>query len=188
MSILYYHSLSYTSKEKRKFLDRMIVKVKAGDGGAGCVSFTRDKFVSRGPPNGGDGGSGGHVIVEADDNESTLSHLRGVYKSGNGEAGKGKGLHGSRGQTVVIRVPPGTVLRSYDQEAKQSGPLIVDLEQAGMQHVLAKGGVGGKGNAHFVTSANRSPLTKQQGQAGEEKVVEFELKTIADVGLVVRYM
>jgi GTP-binding protein len=164
-----------------KFIDETRIKVKAGDGGRGCVSFRREKFVPRGGPNGGDGGDGGHVIAIADPQLTTLLDLRyqKQYKAGRGQHGMGKDQHGRRGDDCVIRVPVGTIVRDA-----RTGELIADLSLPGRQVVAAAGGKGGKGNAHFVSSTNRSPRFAQPGLAGEEKELYMELRLLADVGII----
>jgi GTP-binding protein len=164
-----------------KFIDEVKIRVIAGDGGRGCVSFRREKFVPRGGPNGGDGGGGGDVIAMADAQLTTLLDLRyqKLYKAGRGEHGMGKDCHGRRGADRVIRVPVGTILRDARTEE-----LIGDLKVAGQQVVLAAGGRGGKGNAHFVSSTNRSPRYAQPGLPGEERELAIELRLLADVGII----
>lgn len=164
-----------------KFIDETKVKVKAGDGGRGCVSFRREKFVPRGGPNGGDGGDGGDVIAIADPQLTTLLDLRyqKQYKAGRGQHGMGKDQHGRRGDDRVIAVPVGTIVRDA-----RTGELIADLNVAGQQVVAAAGGKGGKGNAHFVSSTNRSPRFAQPGLPGEEKELYMELRLLADVGII----
>jgi len=132
-----------------KFIDEVRIKVKAGDGGRGCVSFRREKFVPRGGPDGGDGGDGGDVVVAADPGLTTLLDLRyqKQYKARRGEHGRGKDQHGKRGADRVIAVPVGTMIRDAG-----SGELLVDLKAQGERVVVAKGGRGGKGNARFVSS------------------------------------
>src|SRR5918994_1010258 len=164
-----------------KFIDEVKIRVIAGDGGRGCVSFRREKFVPRGGPNGGDGGGGGDVIAVADAQLTTLLDLRyqKLYKAGRGEHGMGKDCHGRRGADRVIHVPVGTIVRDARREE-----LIGDLNVAGQQVVLAAGGRGGKGNAHFVSSTNRSPRYAQPGLPGEEKELAIELRLLADVGII----
>ena len=164
-----------------KFIDEVKIRVIAGDGGRGCVSFRREKFVPRGGPNGGDGGGGGDVIAMADAQLTTLLDLRyqKLYKAGRGEHGMGKDCHGRRGADRVIRKPVGTIVRDARTEE-----LIGDLKVAGQQVVLAAGGRGGKGNAHFVSSTNRSPRYAQPGLPGEEKELAIELRLLADVGII----
>ena len=164
-----------------KFIDEVKIKVKAGDGGRGCVSFRREKFVARGGPNGGDGGDGGDVVVVADAQLATLLDLRyqKQYRAGRGEHGRGKDQYGKRGEERIIAVPVGTVIREAG-----AGELLADLRAAGERVVVAHGGRGGKGNAHFVSSTNRSPRHAQPGLPGEEKELDIELRLLADVGII----
>lgn len=164
-----------------KFIDEVKIKVKAGDGGRGCVSFRREKFVPRGGPNGGNGGDGGDVVVVADRQLTTLLDLRyqKQYKAARGEHGRGKDQHGKRGEDRVIPVPVGTVVRDL-----QSGELLADLSGAGDRCIVAAGGKGGKGNAHFVSSTHRAPRFAQPGLPGEERELDIELRLLADVGII----
>ncbi len=164
-----------------KFVDEVRVKVKAGDGGRGCVSFRREKYVPRGGPNGGDGGDGGDVVVIADAQLTTLLDLRyqKQYRAGRGEHGRGKDQHGKRGENRVIHVPVGTVVRD-----ERTGEILADLKTPGDRVVVVAGGKGGKGNAHFVSSTNRSPRQAQPGLSGEEKELDVELRLLADVGII----
>lgn len=163
------------------FIDEVVLSVKAGDGGRGCVSFLREKYKPRGGPNGGDGGNGGSVICRVDPQLNTLvdlahqKHLR----AERGEHGRGKDQHGKNGQDLLIRVPPGTLV--YDES---TGLLLADLRTSREEFIVAKGGKGGKGNAHFATSTNRAPRFAQPGLPGEEKFLRLELRLLADVGLV----
>jgi len=164
-----------------KFIDEVKIRVIAGDGGRGCVSFRREKFIPRGGPNGGNGGKGGDVIALADPQLTTLLDLRyqKQYKAGRGEHGLGKDQHGKTGEDRIIKVPVGTIIRDAG-----TGELIGDLKEAGQQVVVAAGGRGGKGNAHFVSSTNRSPRFAQPGEPGEDKELEIELRLLADVGII----
>ncbi|HWP24034.1 MAG TPA: GTPase ObgE [Candidatus Binatia bacterium] len=164
-----------------KFIDEVKIKVVAGAGGRGCVSFRREKFVPRGGPNGGDGGDGGDVIVVADSELTTLLdlHYQKLYKAGRGEHGMGKERHGKRGEDRIIKVPVGTLIRDG-----ASGELLADLNVPGHRIVVAAGGRGGKGNAHFVSSTNRSPRFAQPGEPGEERELALELRLLADVGII----
>src|SRR6266481_870239 len=164
-----------------KFIDEVKIRVIAGDGGRGCVSFRREKFIPRGGPNGGNGGKGGNVIALADPQLTTLLDLRyqKQYKAGRGEHGLGKDQHGKTGEDRIIRVPVGTIIRDAGTDE-----LIGDLKEAGQQVVVAAGGRGGKGNAHFVSSTNRSPRFAQPGEPGEDKELEIELRLLADVGII----
>jgi GTPase len=164
-----------------KFIDEVKIRVIAGDGGRGCVSFRREKFVTRGGPNGGNGGKGGDVIALADPQLTTLLDLRyqKQYKAGRGEHGMGKDQHGKTGEERIIKVPVGTIIRDAG-----TGELIGDLKEAGQEVVVAAGGRGGKGNAHFVSSTHRSPRFAQPGEPGEDKELEVELRLLADVGII----
>lgn len=163
------------------FIDEVTVTVKSGAGGNGCMSFRREKFIPRGGPDGGNGGDGGGVVLRSDANLSTLVDYR--YKSriaaGRGGHGKGKDLTGARGEDAILRVPPGTVVRDG-----ASGEFLADLVGPGEEFVLLKGGRGGRGNARFATATNQAPRRADVGGVAEERVVRFELKLLADVGLV----
>ncbi len=163
------------------FIDKIKVLVKAGDGGNGCMSFRREKYVPRGGPNGGDGGGGGDVILVADKNLSTLLdfYYRPRLVAGRGEHGRGKLQTGADGDDLEVRVPPGTMVR-----LAPDGELLCDLTEHGQRFVAAKGGRGGRGNAHFKSATNRAPRTVTKGQPGEERTLQLELKMIADAGLV----
>jgi GTP-binding protein len=164
-----------------KFIDETRILVIAGDGGRGCVSFRREKFVPRGGPNGGNGGHGGDVVALADPQLTTLLDLRyqKQYKAGRGQHGMGSDCHGRRGKDREIKVPVGTIIR----DAK-TGELIGDLRAPGERVIVAAGGRGGKGNAHFVSSTNRSPRFAQPGEAGQERELDIELRLLADVGII----
>ena len=164
-----------------RFVDQVKVRVKAGDGGSGCVAFRREKYVPRGGPSGGDGGRGGSVIFEIDPGTATLYDFRYKphLKAGNGGQGMGDKRAGKAGQDLIVKVPPGTVVR-----CAETGDLIADLTFASPTVVVAKGGRGGRGNARFASSVNRAPRKFEEGLPGEERVLELELKSIADVGLV----
>lgn len=164
-----------------KFIDETRIHVLAGDGGKGCVSFRREKFVRRGPPDGGNGGAGGNVVAEADPQLTTLLDLRHqkLVKAGRGGNGSSSDCHGRRGEDRVIKVPVGTIIRNHE-----TGELLADLKKAGEQMVIVAGGRGGKGNAHFTSSTNRSPRYAQPGEAGEERELEVELRLLADVGII----
>jgi GTP-binding protein len=164
-----------------KFIDEVKIRVIAGDGGRGCISFRREKFIPRGGPNGGNGGKGGDVIALADPPLTTLLDLRyqKQYKAGRGEHGLGKDQHGKTGDDRIIKVPVGTLIRDVG-----TGELIGDLKEAGQQVIVAAGGRGGKGNAHFVSSTNRSPRFAQPGEPGGDKELEIELRLLADVGII----
>jgi len=164
--------------------DKVEIILRAGKGGDGVVSFRREKFVPFGGPDGGDGGDGGNVVVRADPSATSLRMFRQkrFYKAGNGESGRGKKRHGKRGEELVLSVPAGTVL-SYKTQIGDDA-LIADLEQAGQQVVVAKGGRGGLGNTHFTSSTNQAPQIAQRGEAGEEKSIILELRLIADTGII----
>src|SRR4051794_1372659 len=163
------------------FVDEAIIQVKAGDGGDGCVSFRREKYVPKGGPDGGDGGAGGSVIFEADVNKNTLLDFAGRHhwRAERGEGGMGKKMSGLSGEDLVIRVPPGTLI--FDDEYKT---LLADLDAAGKRVTIARGGKGGRGNWHFKSSTNQTPRYAEPGTEGEERHLKLELKLIADVGLV----
>jgi GTPase len=164
-----------------KFLDEAKVYIRSGDGGNGCIAFRREKFIEFGGPNGGDGGRGGDVIVEAVDGLNTLIDYR--YQqhvtAQNGRAGMGKDRHGANGKDVVMKVPAGTQIYEEDGET-----LLADLATIGEKFVLAKGGNGGFGNAHFKSSTNRAPRRANPGLPGEERTIRLRLKLIADAGIV----
>ena len=164
-----------------KFLDEAKVYIRSGDGGNGCVSFRREKFIEFGGPNGGDGGRGGDVIAEAVDGLNTLIDYRYQqhFKARNGRAGMGKDRHGADGEDIFMKVPVGTQIYEEDGET-----LLADLGHVGERAVLAKGGNGGFGNAHFKTSTNRAPRRANPGQPGDERTIRLRLKLIADAGIV----
>jgi GTP-binding protein len=163
------------------FIDEAKIRVKAGDGGNGCMAFRREKFVPRGGPSGGDGGRGGDVIMESSQRHNTLIHFRynPEHKGQRGEHGMGSNCSGSDGRSIVLQVPVGTSL--YDQE---TGELIHDFSTPDERVVIAKGGRGGRGNQHFATSTHQAPREHELGRAGEERTYRLELKLLADVGLV----
>ena len=164
-----------------KFLDEAKVYIRSGDGGNGCVSFRREKFIEFGGPNGGDGGRGGDVVAEAVDSLNTLIDYRYQqrFNTKNGRAGMGKDRHGANGPDIVLKVPAGTQIYEEDGET-----LLADLTEVGQRAVLARGGNGGFGNAHFKTSTNRAPRHANPGQPGEERTIRLRLKLIADAGIV----
>ncbi len=163
------------------FVDRTVINVYGGPGGAGSEAYRREKGVPRGGPAGGDGGAGGDVVMVADPQLSTLLDLRyrQHHRAERGLHGSGKKQTGRSGKDLIIRVPPGTVLKDADTEE-----ILGELLEAGQRLVVARGGRGGRGNVHFVTSTNQTPLRWEPGEQGEERRVELELKLIADVGLV----
>jgi GTP-binding protein len=164
-----------------KFVDYAKIHVKAGDGGRGCVSFRREKYIPRGGPNGGDGGRGGHVIIKATNELNTLldQKYRREYKADRGQHGMGKKMHGKNGEDLIILVPVGTIIKEVDQEE-----MITDLDADGSYYIAARGGRGGLGNAHFATPVRKAPRFAQPGESGEERWLIVELKLLADVGLI----
>ncbi len=164
-----------------KFLDRTKIFVRSGNGGVGCVSFRREKFVEFGGPDGGDGGRGGHVFAEAVDNLNTLIDYRYQqhFKAQTGIHGMGRNRTGADGGDVIIKVPVGTEIYEEDEET-----LIADLTEPGQQALLAKGGNGGFGNARFKSSTSQAPRRANPGQEGEERTIWLRLKLIADIGIV----
>jgi GTP-binding protein len=164
-----------------KFVDYVKIYVKAGDGGRGCVSFRREKYVPKGGPDGGDGGKGGDVIIRASSELHTLLDHRyqKTYKAKRGEHGKGSKMKGKDGEDLIIQVPIGTVVKDADSEE-----ILADLDEDGKDLIVARGGKGGLGNAHFATPINQTPRYAQPGQKGEEKWIILELKLLADVGLI----
>ena len=164
-----------------KFLDQAKVYIRSGDGGAGCVSFRREKFIEFGGPDGGDGGRGGDVIAQCVDGLNTLIDYRYQqhFKAKTGGHGMGKNRSGAAGADVVLKVPKGTQIFDEDNET-----LLADLIEIGDRAILAKGGNGGFGNAHFKSSTNRAPRRANPGIAGEERTIWLRLKLIADAGLV----
>jgi GTP-binding protein len=163
-----------------KFTDTITIKVRAGKGGAGCVSFFREKFIPKGGPDGGDGGKGGDVYIEADNNYHNLSHFfrDRVYRAGGGHPGSGQNCHGADGADLVLKVPSGTSITDED------GTVIADLTAGGERVLVCRGGIGGKGNAFFKSSTHQTPRFAQPGMPGEEKNIILNLKLIAQVGLV----
>src|SRR6476646_8946952 len=164
-----------------KFLDEAKVYIRSGDGGNGCVSFRREKFIEFGGPNGGDGGKGGDVVAQAVEGLNTLIDYRYQqhFKAKNGRAGMGKDRHGASGADAVLKIPVGTQI--YEEDG---ATLIADLTEAGQRALLARGGNGGFGNAYFKSSTNRAPRHANPGQPGEERWIWLRLKLIADAGLI----
>ncbi len=163
------------------FVDETTVVLRSGKGGAGAVSFRREKYVPKGGPDGGDGGRGGNVLFTVRENLKTLSHLRSGqhFIAKNGQSGSGAQKHGANGADAVIEVPPGTVVRNVE-----TGETLADLVAPGSTKVLLQGGQGGKGNTHFKSSRQRSPRFAQPGMPGDEVTVRVELQLIADLGFV----
>jgi GTPase len=163
-----------------KFIDEATIDVSAGDGGAGCASFRREKFIPFGGPNGGDGGRGGSVWAEADRNINTLIDYRYArrHEARNGEAGRGSDQFGAAGDDIVLRMPVGTIVTDAE-----TGDVITELLEHGQKVLLVKGGDGGFGNLHFKTSTNRAPRQKTPGWPGEKRKLQLELRVLADVGL-----
>ena len=164
-----------------KFLDETRIQVKSGNGGAGCLSFRREKFIERGGPDGGDGGKGGDVIMRCVEGLNTLIDYRYQqhFKAGTGEHGMGRNRHGAAGEDVVLKVPVGTEVLDEDKET-----LIADMDHAGQRILLLKGGNGGWGNDRFKGPVNQAPRHANPGQPGEERAIWLRLQLIADVGLV----
>ncbi|MGL4513707.1 MAG: GTPase ObgE [Lacipirellulaceae bacterium] len=162
------------------FVDRVTVDVVSGDGGNGCMSFRREKFIPRGGPDGGDGGDGGSVVVIAEAGVDSLVELvhRKHWRARNGVPGQGSKCHGANADDLIIRVPPGTVIRDAKHDL-----VLRDLAKPGDQVVAARGGKGGKGNARFKSSTDQAPRAHTPGDEGEQRTLTFELKVIADVGL-----
>jgi GTPase len=163
------------------FVDEAKIRVKAGDGGNGCMAFRREKFVPRGGPSGGDGGHGGDVIMESSERHNTLVHFRfnPEYKAERGRHGEGSDCTGRQGDDVILKVPVGTIV--YDE---LTGELVHDFSGPDERIVIAHGGRGGRGNARFATSTHQAPREHEQGFPGEERTLRLELKLLADVGLV----
>lgn len=163
------------------FLDEAVITVRSGDGGKGCVSFRREKYVPRGGPDGGDGGNGGSLVVRATKRLYTLTDYssRRFLKAGNGEAGRGKNQTGKNAANLVLEVPLGTVVQELD-----TGEILADMIYDNQEVLLVSGGTGGKGNQHFATSTNRAPRFAQPGLSGQEKRLKFSLKFLADIGLI----
>ena len=163
-----------------KFIDEATINIYAGDGGNGIATFRREKYEPMGGPNGGDGGRGGSIFFEADENVNTLIDFRYVknYRAQRGENGKGSDCYGAGGSDLTLKVPVGTLITE-----KQSGQIFADFKQHGIKVLLAKGGKGGLGNIHFKSSTNRAPRQFTEGEPGQEFELYLELKVLADVGL-----
>ena len=164
-----------------KFVDEAIITVRSGDGGRGCTSFRRERYIERGGPDGGDGGDGGHVLLRIDQSKRTLFDYRRqkLLKAGNGQPGQGKQKHGKNGSHCIISLPPGTLVTHAE-----TNDIIIDLTDSTDDYIIARGGMGGRGNKRFATSTNRAPRYSQPGIPGEELKLKLELKLLADVGLV----
>jgi len=164
-----------------RFVDQAKIHVKAGNGGAGCISFRREKYVPKGGPDGGDGGDGGDVILIADPQVHTLYdfHHQVHFRAENGKPGMGKKMKGKNGEDLILRVPVGTVIKDAE-----TGEILGDLIEPEQTLVVARGGKGGRGNVHFATPVRQAPRIAEPGKPGEEKWLILELKLIADVGLV----
>ncbi|HEY6306988.1 MAG TPA: GTPase ObgE [Candidatus Angelobacter sp.] len=163
------------------FIDEAVIRIKAGDGGNGCMAFRREKFVPRGGPSGGDGGRGGDIVMESSERHNTLVHFRfnPEYKAERGRHGEGSNCTGRDGESIVLKVPVGTIV--YD---KETGEKVHDFSQPDERVIVAQGGRGGRGNQHFATSTHQAPREHEPGLPGEERVLRLELKLLADVGLV----
>lgn len=163
------------------FCDELSLKLIAGRGGNGCVSFRREKFISQGGPDGGNGGRGGNVILEVNPQLTTLSHLTSqkTYKADDGVNGKKKNMHGKNAEDFILEVPQGTIIID-----ESSGKTLADLDQIGHKYIIAKGGKGGLGNANFVSSIRQIPRFAEMGEPGEEINIKLELKLVADVGII----
>jgi GTP-binding protein len=164
-----------------KFVDEATISVQSGNGGRGCVSFRREKYIPRGGPDGGHGGKGGDVLLEAVSNKRTLYHFRfkREFEAQNGHPGQGALKDGKDAANLVIQVPPGTLVKDAE-----TGEIIADLEKPGDRYLACRGGRGGRGNAHFKTSTHRTPRFAQPGEPGQSARLALELKLLADVGIV----
>jgi len=165
-------------------IDKLEIRVKAGEGGDGVVSFRREKFVPYGGPDGGDGGNGGSVIIRAEPAATSLRkyRYRKIYRAGDGRHGGGQRKHGRNGSDLILPVPPGTLVAN--KTVMSDNELITDLKEAGEQVVVVKGGRGGMGNAHFASSTHQTPRIAQRGEPGEERDIILEMRLIADVGII----
>lgn len=163
-----------------KFVDEATIKVFAGNGGSGCLSFRREKYIERGGPDGGDGGDGGSVVMQADSALNTMVDYRyqRAYRARNGEPGRGRNCTGASGEDLVLRVPVGTTVIDED-----SGEVLGDLSETGARLVVARGGFHGLGNTRYKSSVNRAPRQTSPGSEGEQRTLKLELKVLADVGL-----
>lgn len=163
------------------FIDEAEITVKAGDGGRGCVSFRREKYVPRGGPNGGDGGNGGSIILVVESGLSSLLDFRykREFKAQRGQHGMGSDCHGKNGDSLALRVPVGTIIKDAT-----TGEQLQDMSADAQEYQAVKGGRGGKGNAHFATARNQAPKFSQPGEPGEERRLKLELKLLADAGII----
>jgi GTPase len=163
------------------FIDQATITVRSGAGGNGVISFRREKFIPKGGPDGGNGGKGGDIVIRVDNQLSTLMDYRykKIYHSENGGHGQGANRTGKNGEDIVLRVPPGTLIKDAE-----SGEILADLLKMGDEIVIAQGGKGGRGNAEFKSSTLQAPRKRETGIPGQEKILQFELKLLADVGLV----
>ncbi len=164
-----------------KFVDEAIITVSSGDGGRGCVSFRREKFIERGGPDGGDGGNGGDVVFKASPRKRTLYQFKNqkIFNAPKGGHGQGKQRYGKSAKNLILEIPPGTIISDAD-----TGDIIYDFIQPDEETVVAKGGRGGRGNKHFTSSTHRAPRFAQPGEPGETQKLKLELKLLADVGII----
>lgn len=167
-----------------RFVDEAMIKVRAGKGGHGCISFRREKFIPKGGPNGGDGGKGGDVYLRASESLLTLYdfQLKRNYQAENGRPGQGKDKHGRSGRDLIIDLPLGTIIKEKVEDS--GGNFVADLACPGQMVKIASGGRGGRGNIHFKSSTRRTPRIAEEGEKGQEKTIHLELKLLADVGLI----
>jgi GTP-binding protein len=163
------------------FVDELKIWVKGGDGGNGCLSFHREKFIPKGGPDGGDGGRGGHVILQVDPQLSTLLDLRyhAKYKAQRGGHGQGNNKHGKHGEDLIIPIPPGTLVKD-----DTTGDMLVDMSSPDQRYIAAAGGRGGRGNAYFKSPTNQTPRYAEKGKLAQERFLQLELKLLADVGII----
>jgi GTPase len=164
-----------------KFIDEVDIQVISGEGGKGFVGYRREKYVPTGGPDGGDGGKGGDIIFEGDENLNTLMHFRGLktFKAPEGGNGAGSNMTGADGDDLILKIPVGTLITDRD-----TGNLIADITEHGQQYIAAEGGRGGKGNSHFKTSVNQTPNFAQNGEEGKSLNIHLEIKLLADIALI----